>query len=614
MRSPATSSRAAQTIQWATLPPEVLRVLRAGALIGPGFETSIVADLLSLEPLEVLERLQQATDLGVPVEDRAEGRFSLADRPRSRPVGVADAPSLAQAWHRRLGRRLGRAPVRTPGRGRHRRRWPAPPGRSRSASGSRAPARPWSRRSSTSPRRSSTWSWRQMNRRPRSPRTAARPRSSSPSRPRRPRSPVNRRTCPRRQTTSANDSRPAAQALKAAVVDPRDVGAPAPTLPVRGAPRRKTIIAPSVRTAKWGAAAEDPTPEPAAPEATPVATDPSGWGEASRAAPARIDEPLIDEARAAEHLRLAGEFDAAAQHLCEAARKAADMGAPQAAAQHASGALATLATMPSSPARRHFEGRGAHRARAAAVAVGRLRPRVHAGPGAGDARGGPRRARWHRAGRPRRRAGADAIAGVCFDLGDARALERALAELVSATEMLDAAGDPTGAACLPHADQAAVLVRMGDPVRALQLLRQSRQAFDARGHDDPIALRELAETEHLFASLPLYAQLRPGREQEGYAMGLDHAVAAERAYRELGEVRELGRVGRRWVGSSCDAVQLEPATQRLEAAVAVQNQLGDLTGLAQTTEALSEVRAACGRDAEAVTLLRDSVVFNRDKG
>lgn len=41
----------AEAFPWRTLPPEVLRVLRAGALIGPGFETRIVADLLAQEPL-----------------------------------------------------------------------------------------------------------------------------------------------------------------------------------------------------------------------------------------------------------------------------------------------------------------------------------------------------------------------------------------------------------------------------------------------------------------------------------------------------------------------------------------------------------------------------------
>src|SRR5690606_33110817 len=82
------------------------------------------------------------------------------------------------------------------------------------------------------------------------------------------------------------------------------------------------------------------------------ADEPAGWGAPSRVVPTRLDDPLVDEARAAEHMRLAGEYDAAAQHLCEAARKAAEMGAPQAAAQHAHNALALLATLPASATRR----------------------------------------------------------------------------------------------------------------------------------------------------------------------------------------------------------------------------------------------------------------------
>ncbi|HEY0134732.1 MAG TPA: hypothetical protein VGB85_11645, partial [Nannocystis sp.] len=94
---------AGATIEWRALPPEVLRVLRAGALIGPGFETRIVADQLAVEPLVVLEQLQQASDLGVPLEDRGEGRFSL---PTSALTALTASlmPSMAQAWHRKLGR------------------------------------------------------------------------------------------------------------------------------------------------------------------------------------------------------------------------------------------------------------------------------------------------------------------------------------------------------------------------------------------------------------------------------------------------------------------------------------------------------------------------------
>ena len=206
-----------------------------------------------------------------------------------------------------------------------------------------------------------------------------------------------------------------------------------------------------------------------------------------------------------------------------------------------------------------------------------------------------------------------AIAGVCFDLGDLRSLERALEELGAASRALHAAGDATAAARLLN-DQAAVYVRMGDPVRALHLLRESRRVFEASTAADPVVLRELAETDHLFARIPLHAQLRPGREQDGYTMGLDHALSAERAYRALGDTRELARVWETMGRLELRKSRLDRATQRLQAALEVQMQLGDLTGLARTTEALSEVLAAGGRDPEALTLLRDSVLFNREKG
>jgi tetratricopeptide (TPR) repeat protein len=349
-----------------------------------------------------------------------------------------------------------------------------------------------------------------------------------------------------------------------------------------------------------------------APEPEPSEADPAGWGAPSRVVPTRLDDPLVDEARAAEHLRLAGEFDAAVQHLCEAARKAAEMGAPQAASQHAHGALALLATLPASAVRRALRVQ-------ALIELGRLQWQS-----AGYEFGFTLTQAYATLASARAELEADApielaadlaqaIAGVCFDLGDPRSLGRALNELAAASGMLQAAGDATGAACLLN-DQAAVLVRMGDPGRALQLLRQSRKIFDPHVNSDPVALRELAETEHLFARLPLHAQLRPGREAEGYRMGIDHALAAERAYRELGEVRELGRVWETIGRLELRGGRIEAAKQRLDAAAEVQTQLGDLTGLAQTTEALSEVLAVLGQDAEAVTLLRDSVVFNRDKG
>jgi len=612
----------AQAIQWRTLPPEVLRVLRAGALIGPGFETRIVADLLSLEPLVVLELLQQATDLAVPLEDRGEGRFSL---PTSALTALSTSlmPSLAQAWHRKLGRLLGARAGEEVAQARPSRP-PLPPLPRREkmpsaakvaeiidlseevtdltdesglvaqvanemAAGTGAPEGAWGEVSAG---------------------TGA-PEGAEVS-----------------EGTGGGGAGPADEVSEG--TGPAIGGGPAWTVPAKGErvgalPQRPVAVDSPARVVANNMSAETggggtPGWSPARRKtvfAAPApgqgeAADPAGWGAPSRVVPARLEDPLVDEARAAEHMRLAGEFDAAAQHLCEAARKAAEMGAPQAAAQHARNALALLATLPASAGRRLLRVQ-------ALIELGRLQWQS-AGYEFGftltQAQATLESARAElEADAPVELAAdlAQAIAGVCFDLGDPRSLERAHAELVAAGAMLQTAGDATGAACLLN-DQAAVLVRMGDPARALQLLRQSRKVFDPHADTDPVALREVAETEHLFARLPLHAQLRAGRELEGFAMGLDHARAAERAYRELGEVRELGRVWETIGRLELRSGRTEAAKERLDAAAEVQTQLGDLTGLAQTTEALSEVLMLLGRDAEAVTLLRDSVVFNRDKG
>ncbi|WP_434421606.1 tetratricopeptide repeat protein [Nannocystis pusilla] len=632
LRGEEPPSGEAQAIQWRTLPPEVLRVLRAGALIGPGFETRIVADLLSLEPLVVLELLQQATDLGLPVEDRGEGRFSL---PTSALTALSTSlmPSLAQAWHRKLGRLLGArageevAGVRPP-------RPPVPKPRGKIPSAAHV-AEIIDLSAEVVDLVDETGLAEQVASEMAgggvihdigaAPPTGADTSQMAEESGAAAGSDVS-------AGTGASDSPEVSAGTGGAAVDaptwtvPRKGERSGPIDVSLGASSLKGLRATSANVSAETGAKEQVEERPAgwsptrrktifaAPAAEPRAeeADPDGWGAPSRVVPTRLEDPLVDEARAAEHMRLAGEFDAAAQHLCEAARKAAEMGAPQAAAQHAQNALSLLATLPASATRRLLRVQ-------ALIELGRLQ--------------------WQSAGyefgftltqaqatldSARAELGADApvvlaadlaqaIAGVCFDLGDPRSLERAHAELVAAGSMLQAAGDAIGAACLLN-DQAAVLVRMGDPGRALQLLRQSRKVFDPHVNSDPVALRELAETEHLFARLPLHAQLRAGREAEGFEMGLDHARAAERAYRDLGEVRELGRVWETMGRLELRAGRTESAKQRFDAAAEVQTQLGDLTGLAQTTEGLSQVLALLGRDAEAVTLLRDSVVFNRDKG
>lgn len=205
------------------------------------------------------------------------------------------------------------------------------------------------------------------------------------------------------------------------------------------------------------------------------------------------------------------------------------------------------------------------------------------------------------------------IAGVCYDLGDMGSLARALEELGVAGKLIEKLGDATRAARLLN-EQAAVLMRMGETSRAKDLLRESRRVFQDRRTDDPVTMREIAETDHLTAWLPLYATMVAGREQDGYRIGLERATAAEQAFRQLGDQRELARVWETMGRLERHMQRHEEATRHLEAAAEAQRRLGDLTGLARTTEALSELLGLCGREAEAVALLRESVRFNGEKG
>ena len=90
---------------WSTLPADVLRVLRAGAVLGTTFEAALVARLLE-EPLSlVLEKLQEATDAGVPLVDRGEGQLTWP-APLVAALQQSTLPSLLRFWHARLGELL----------------------------------------------------------------------------------------------------------------------------------------------------------------------------------------------------------------------------------------------------------------------------------------------------------------------------------------------------------------------------------------------------------------------------------------------------------------------------------------------------------------------------
>lgn len=343
-------------------------------------------------------------------------------------------------------------------------------------------------------------------------------------------------------------------------------------------------------------AAKRPAPSAAAPDAP------------SRPRPARVE----DDARAARHLAAAGDSAAAVERYFEAMLRAAAAAAYPQAVAHAHAALALLDRLPQTDARR------AQRAQIL-LEAGRV---LWHGAGPDDSftlQGALRvleaaRASVHAGDAPALIAEvAVTIAGVLYDIGDVKSLSRALDELANASRTLADSGNPQAAARLFN-DQAGVYIRLGDPVRAAHLLTESRKIFEPAAKTDPIAAIEMAETDHLFARILLLVPARPGRESDALTLGLDHAIAAERTFRRLGAPREVGRVLETMGRIELRKGRLDRAAERLTAAVQIQESVGDVVGLAQSTSALADVLFAGGQPREAANLLADSVVLHFEKG
>jgi tetratricopeptide (TPR) repeat protein len=201
-------------------------------------------------------------------------------------------------------------------------------------------------------------------------------------------------------------------------------------------------------------------------------------------------------------------------------------------------------------------------------------------------------------------------------VGDRQALQRALTELQESSHRLANAGELLLATRLLN-DQAAVYMRLGDLARATYLLSQSHERFEShlRHHPhDAMAVEELAETEHLLARLPLHVQVPPGREEEAYARGLEHARAAADTYQRLGRHHQLARVWETMGRLALQQGHLEAAQERLTAAFNLQRQLSDVPGLARSTAALAELCMLAGQLGDAVALLADSITLNSEKG
>jgi tetratricopeptide (TPR) repeat protein len=355
-------------------------------------------------------------------------------------------------------------------------------------------------------------------------------------------------------------------------------------------------------------------PEAAAEAPAELRTQASG---ARRRAGEAVPPPRLpeDQAQAADHLQAAGQTEAAVQQYLAAVREVASRGDAQRAYGIVEQGLKLLDDLPVSPRRALLRAqlwleKGALQWRGALLGAPFTLQQALAS--LETARSSlPQDVPPDFVGRL-----AATIAGVCSDLGDLHSLQQALAEVTDASRQLLEANEATQAARLLN-DQAAIYVRLGDPVRAAHLLEQSKTLFEGRLRnrpDDAVALEELAETHHLLARLPMHAPIRPGREADALAMSLEHAQAAERAYQHLDQRRELARVWETMGRLEGQHGQPAAAQQHLSAALTSQQQLGDVIGVARSTAALSELFRTTGRLAEALTLLDHSIRLNFEKG
>jgi tetratricopeptide (TPR) repeat protein len=505
---------AAEPFDVGQLPPQALRYLRVAAMVGNAFESELVAAVLEASVGEVLESLQDAADLGMPLADRGDGVLAIPAEIREGLLqGVL--PSLAAHWHRRLAELVGQPP-----------------------SG------------------------------------AARVDAISPE-------------------EGAADARHVAEQ----VPPPADTGQES----VAGSGAYGDVFEPSSQPQPEVAEVEE------APEPPVYRPDPA----ARREAPAATG----DQARAARHLLAAGEREAAVERYLAAIGQLARRGDARRALVLVDEALRLVAPIAASPAGAMLRARllaqsGTIRWRAAGLGTEYSLSRAL------EILDEAKAALPSNAPVALRAFVASSTAGVCYDLGDVRSLERALSELSDAARALRDDGDPVGAARLLN-DQAAVFLRAGDPVRTTHLLNRSREVFERlrKDHpDDPVVAEELAETEHLLARLPLQARLRPGREDDAYSLATGHARAAELAYRKLEDARALARVWETLGRLEIRRGRLDEAGRRLDGAAQLQKRLGDLVGLARTAAAMSDLYAAADRPMDALALLAESITLNTEKG
>lgn len=403
----------------------------------------------------------------------------------------------------------------------------------------------------------------------------------------------------------------------------RSAGPAAPAAPPPPPPRATAPIAddPAVRSAPPRPRA--PKVPEVSPEAVFVAEAPARRAERPSTRSASVPLPSnvrssLDGERAAAHLAAAGDLDGAARQLASVLQEAAALGFPTRALAHGRNALALLDGLPDSAPRRTLRAE-------LLLMLGTVQWRA-SGPGEDfSLQAATQTLRDAREALPPRGAAdlrariAGALAGVCGEVGDIKALDEALNELTEATRALQGEGASVEAARLLN-DQADVHLRLGDPVKAAWLLRQSREVFaertEAMADDDPRRgplLHELAETDHLFGRLTLLARARPGREGDALSLGREHAEAAHALFTQLGAERDAARVRETLGRIEIRAGHPRRAEEHLRAALAAEEAAGDVLGLARAHTALAELHAQEGRLGDALARLSDAVAFNLEK-
>lgn len=561
-----------------TLPSQVLQVLRGLAIAGAGCELPVLSELLLLPEAKVLACLQEAADAGIAIEDDGEGHFEVQPE-LARALLAKTLPSVGRAYHRRLAALLSErhtSAVRTT-------ETPRQP----SAASNRGGLEDSFNVPSVSESEAA----------PLAPDPGAAEVSESPvDVPASPAIVMSEVIAPSSDQTPATDQAPDPAASPGAV--PAEL------------PLTKQDLTPTLHWPYGDVAASGPSAPDRLKVAPALPTESAPRTPVEVAAPPRAGR----SARAARHFIEAGEVDRGIDRYLLAIEQSLRVGALREAMGLVDRAMNLLSELPDNAARRTLRIR-------VLCALGRIRW-LGKGPDARFTLAGAlqafaqARALLQGSDPAELRAQvASQLAAVLCEIGDLPSLEEALTVLTDTTRALLAMGDTAVAARLLN-DQAAVYVRVGDPVRAAHLLEESRRFFASSRFavEDERAALELAETEHLLARLPLHVASRPGRELDAVELGRSHAQDAATTYKRFGMRRELAYVLETLGRLETRAARHEVAVEHLSAAAQIERELHDVLGLARTTAAMADVLASAGQLGGAIALLSESLALNEEKG